>query len=213
MAVRSTVQKRVGTMRIQSIFIKGLFGRFDHNIRTNLEDRITIIYGPNGFGKTAIPRLIANSLSTSNAALFSVPYSQLEVEFERGDTISVTKVAKVKNGQTGVLRFLNHSRSKTNDFTLPRSRPEQQINLDMIDRFIPELDRQAIELWRHLETGEMLSLDEVLERYGDRIAFSADRTEIPDWLKAIRQSIPIRFIQAERLQTLPRAQRLRHPHP
>jgi predicted ATP-binding protein involved in virulence len=216
MARRSTVQKRVSAMRMQSIFIKGLFGRFDHKIRMNLEDRITIIHGPNGFGKTAILRLIANLFSASNATtLFSIPYTQLEVEFERGDKISVTRLAKVKDGrsETGAVRFLYHNHSKANEFILPKRRPEQQLSLEMVDRFIPELERQGVELWRHLETGETFSLDDVLERFGDRIPFSAERTEIPDWLKTIRQSIPIRFIQAERLQTLPRAARaLRHPH-
>jgi ABC-type sugar transport system ATPase subunit len=82
----------------------------------------------------------------------------------------------------------------------------------MVDRIIPELDRQGAELWRNLETGEMVTLDELWDRYGDRLPIAPERVDTPDWLKGVRQSVPIRFIQAERLQTLPRPTRLRHPH-
>ncbi len=39
-------------MRIAQISITGLFGVFDHVIPLNLDDRITIIHAPNGYGKT-----------------------------------------------------------------------------------------------------------------------------------------------------------------
>ena len=42
----------VGMMRISKVSVKGLFGKFDHEIPLNQESRITIIHGPNGVGKT-----------------------------------------------------------------------------------------------------------------------------------------------------------------
>lgn len=41
-------------LRIESISVEGLFGLYDHTIPLNLEDRVTIIHGPNGVGKTKI---------------------------------------------------------------------------------------------------------------------------------------------------------------
>jgi predicted ATP-binding protein involved in virulence len=38
-------------MRIQQISVNGLFGIFDHVIPLNMDERITIIHGPNGFEK------------------------------------------------------------------------------------------------------------------------------------------------------------------
>lgn len=43
---------------IQSIQTNNLFGRFNYNISTKLEG-ITIITGPNGFGKSTILRIIS----------------------------------------------------------------------------------------------------------------------------------------------------------
>lgn len=45
-------------MRVKQISVKNLFGVFDHVIPLNLEERITIIHGPNGFGKTIIFELL-----------------------------------------------------------------------------------------------------------------------------------------------------------
>ncbi|MGA1262843.1 MAG: AAA family ATPase, partial [Prochlorothrix sp.] len=44
--------------RITKISIEGLFGVFDYEIPLNQDDRITILTGPNGFGKTTILKLI-----------------------------------------------------------------------------------------------------------------------------------------------------------
>jgi len=45
-------------MRIRRVFVEKLFGFFDHDIPMKMDDRITIIHAPNGFGKTAILRMI-----------------------------------------------------------------------------------------------------------------------------------------------------------
>jgi predicted ATP-binding protein involved in virulence len=39
-------------MRVKHISVKNLFGVFNHTIPLKMDDRITIIHGPNGFGKT-----------------------------------------------------------------------------------------------------------------------------------------------------------------
>ncbi len=41
-------------MRIKQISVDGLFGIFDHVIPLKMDERITVIHGLNGIGKTAI---------------------------------------------------------------------------------------------------------------------------------------------------------------
>ena len=55
-------------MRIENISVRGLFDRFDHDIPLDTRERIAIIYGPNGFGKTMI---------LTNRALFNSPIRAL----------------------------------------------------------------------------------------------------------------------------------------
>ena len=45
-------------MRISRIRVNGLFGHFNHELGFEAEERIRIILGPNGFGKTTILRIV-----------------------------------------------------------------------------------------------------------------------------------------------------------
>jgi predicted ATP-binding protein involved in virulence len=45
-------------MKLKKIEIEGLYGTFDHEIKLKSDERITIIHGPNGVGKTTVLRLI-----------------------------------------------------------------------------------------------------------------------------------------------------------
>lgn len=66
---------------IQSIQIDNLFGRFNYNISAKLEG-ITIITGPNGFGKSTILRII-NALSKGSIDYFiKLDFSSLIVTFD-----------------------------------------------------------------------------------------------------------------------------------
>jgi len=52
-------------------------------------------------------------------------------------------------------------------------------------------------------SGEILSLKDILERYGDSLPPWHNKTpEIPQWFKEITDSVPVRFIQAQRLLAL-----------
>ena len=41
--------------RLQRVVVDGLFRTYDHEIELNLADRVTLLHGPNGVGKTSIP--------------------------------------------------------------------------------------------------------------------------------------------------------------
>ena len=62
-------------MRIKRVFVKRLFNLFDHDINMKMDDRITIVHAPNGFGKTAILRMISGLFQdgTPSYAAFHLP--------------------------------------------------------------------------------------------------------------------------------------------
>jgi hypothetical protein len=212
--------RRVLIVRIRKIRIKGLFGRFNYEIPLNLDDRITIIHGPNGFGKTAVLRLIAALFGNGNATLGSVPFGELEIDFDDKETLLVLQVKPsgsrpVKNVKYG-LRFVHKNHSKSHEFLTPGPKGDDtDFPLNLIDQIIPELDREGVDVWRNLDTGELLVMDEVFDRYRDQLnsARPDPPTHPPDWLKALRQAVPIRFIEAERLQTRPHQRRNRPTRP
>jgi len=78
-------------MRIRHISVRGLFGVFDHEIPLNMDDRITIIYGPNGFGKTYSLSLVNELFNPGFGHFFSIPFDQVSVTLDDGGVVSVGK--------------------------------------------------------------------------------------------------------------------------
>jgi energy-coupling factor transporter ATP-binding protein EcfA2 len=78
-------------MRIRSISVTKLFGIFDHEIPLNMKERITIIHGLNGYGKTAILRMLRGLLSGDNEPLVAVPFATFKVRFADGSELRVEK--------------------------------------------------------------------------------------------------------------------------
>ncbi|MBO7251019.1 MAG: ATP-binding cassette domain-containing protein [Oscillospiraceae bacterium] len=67
---------------IKSIEIVGLFGRFNYRIAT-MPGGITILTGPNGFGKSTILKIIS-ALSTSDLMYFlQLEFKTITINFDR----------------------------------------------------------------------------------------------------------------------------------
>lgn len=76
--------------RVRKIETKRLFGLYDHTVVLNLEDRVTIVHGANGVGKTVLLRLINALFSQDYLSLLSVPYDHLLVTLVDGSQMRVT---------------------------------------------------------------------------------------------------------------------------
>jgi predicted ATP-binding protein involved in virulence len=61
-------------MQIQQISVTDLFGIFDYVIPLNITDRITIVHGPNGFGKTAMLRLLDGFFNSQRSAIEDIKF-------------------------------------------------------------------------------------------------------------------------------------------
>lgn len=80
-------------MRIVEIEIEDLFGTFHHRIPLNTDDRITIIHGPNGFGKTILLEMVHGLFHGRYAKLRRIPFGKLAVRLDDGKRIVVRKEA------------------------------------------------------------------------------------------------------------------------
>jgi predicted ATP-binding protein involved in virulence len=94
-------------MRLTKVRVTKLFGLFDHEIPLNREERITIIHGPNGFGKTIVLRMMAALISGLNAPFLEVPFEAFTIEYDDGRRLMVEPVASEPSivEQEGRLRF------------------------------------------------------------------------------------------------------------
>ena len=191
-------------MRIKQITVKHLFGIFDHTINLNMEERITIIHGKNGFGKTSILRLVNGFFNSKYSEIRAIPFQKFTIIFDDKSFVDILKPStsrnKKSNGRPKITFNFTSSDQKEEPTFSPDSPDGKTISfpLGMIDNFIPDLDRVGSETWLYPPTGEILYLEDIYERFGEYLPKQFQK-EYPDWLKKIRDSINVRFIESQRL--------------
>ncbi|NEZ57115.1 AAA family ATPase [Adonisia turfae] len=200
-------------MRIKQISVYGLFGIFDHEIPLKTDERITIIHGPNGFGKTAILRILNGFFNSRYSELRSIPFDKFQVKFDNQKVIEIERKLKghQEKEEVDITFRLRQPSSKELSFSLGKINlsPDMGFPLSIIDDVVPRLERIGQRKWMYIPDEEILSLEDVVERFGDslsdyfpkNIRASYSRKE-PEWLKDLKNSINIRLIESQRLLNL-----------
>lgn len=202
-------------MKINRISIKNLFGIFNHEIPLNTKDHITIIHGPNGYGKTILLTLMNAIFNSQYHELRRIPFSGLSINFDDNSILSLKKNNDLhakerknsKNGNSITFEFSKQS-GKQKSFPIETlDHYDLPFPLGIIESKIPGIIRISRFNWRYLPTQEELSLEDILERFGNRLSrlfpFAVDvkAKKEPSWLRKIKNSININFIEAQRLLT------------
>lgn len=201
--------------RICKIEVRKLFGIFDHVIPIPTDERIKIITGPNGYGKTIILSMINGLFARNYSVFWSVPFDQFNIEFENGDRLQLSRevlptTRRLKEDKTSYEIVISYFSKVNPKKTLPPyilqsiDQLEVTFPLEMVDEIIPELTRNGPNRWTDMNTDETLTLYEVVTRYGDRIPsrFTEPNKIIsePDWFTSLKERLNVRFIQTERLR-------------
>ncbi|MBE9137063.1 AAA family ATPase [Nodosilinea sp. LEGE 07088] len=200
-------------MRIKQISVYGLFGIFDHVIPLKTNERITIIHGPNGFGKTAMLRILNGFFNSRYSELRSIPFDKFQVELDNGEIIEVVRDSKELQdaGRVDITFHFQKAKSKKLSFSLGQVKfsPDIGFPIGILDEVIPGLERMDTRKWIYLPTDEVLSLEEVVERFGDSLPDSLSTKlrgsyskEEPEWLKDLKNATHIRLIESQRLLNL-----------
>lgn len=182
-------------MRIKQISVTELFGIFNHVIPLNTEDRITIIYGLNGIGKTAILKLLNYIFSFQFSGFNNIPFKKLQIDFDDGSCLQFHKPPESNiddNVEKPEIRIV----LKTNT-----SRNEYELLFNQHDYFIPErtskktLNLKNTENWT---TKKEMPMMEDFRKYAIFL-YGSTLQKLPEWLQDIINSIDIHLIESERL--------------
>ena len=199
------------SMHVEQIEVRGLFGLFDHTVPLNLDDRITIIHGPNGLGKTVLLRMLNAVFTGRYGVLRSVPFREFVVRLGAPSSQLIVRKAGPDTKRRGLgsdrVTLVYRANGDEREHNLPDIPSDYPP--DYIEHAIPGLDRVSRNLWRHIGSNEDLTLDEVLERFGDLVSpgLVGKPQRTPDWLKALRDDVHVRFIDTQRLQAAYQAPR------
>lgn len=82
---------------LESIAIKKLFGLFDYHIKFDTVENITILTGPNGYGKTTILNVIYHFFNQQFFYFQKLNFEQIDFEFSEGKRIEITKKENKKS--------------------------------------------------------------------------------------------------------------------
>ncbi|GAB6037888.1 hypothetical protein JCM15519_24470 [Fundidesulfovibrio butyratiphilus] len=190
-----------------------LFKSFDHTIDLNQIDGVTIITAPNGYGKTAILRIINAFFQTNFRALMDTPYESISLLFDDGSTIKV--IQRNDGKQCSELKFiLEIGGAKSEEYKHKlNTRIRRQFPLEIIEEIIPSLERVGPHKWLDTIRNIRLDIDDVFNIYGGAIKSDnmyikysmrddiehSGKNAPPEWLTATINSIDCRFIETQRL--------------
>jgi predicted ATP-binding protein involved in virulence len=191
-------------MQIKQISVEGLFGIFDHVIPLNTDEKITIVHGPNGFGKTAMLRMLNGFFNTRYSVFKNIPFSKFRIDLDIGNHVEVLKTAeisgKTKRRENISFDFYEQGLDKVS-FPLRKDKSFSDLDfpVEIISEIIPDLRQLGSKTWRSRSTGETLSLNDVIERFEDTLPLRVRRLDEPEWLENLKTNIHVRLIESQRL--------------
>lgn len=198
-------------MRISTIKVDGLFGRFNYTIDLNADERITIIHGPNGYGKTVLLRLIDSVFAQRFWHVRREPFDSLTVSCEDGQALRVTRTDR---GQQLSLKGMTASQNKAVQLTLHRLSGGLEVDSFTVKRpkssryyyfahekYLKGLTRLRRDRWKHISTGVELDEDDLYEYTEPQMPAGEvdEERRIPSWVKDFCESVRVRFVSTERL--------------
>lgn len=157
------------TLQVSEISVDGLFGTFDHRIPLSNKDRVTIIHGPNGLGKTVMLKMIA-ALTNGRTSVFErIPFDRFTVSFDNGSSVVIrhTDQSATDDGKRRAKLDVTLCDPEGN-LTTPTAdvvSPEVPRSvLDALDRKVPGPFSRSGSGWRD-DSGKYHTLDDILDRF------------------------------------------------
>ena len=188
--------------RLQLVEVDGLFGIYDYHIDLNLDDRVTLLHGPNGVGKTTVLRMIDGLLRHNFAHFRRIPFARLLLGFQDGSILELRTDHNASGSQESGKLTLTNKGGRTRSSGVSLGPSEAESIAAKIDYLRPH--GSAPDTWIDITDGEVLSEAEVLSNFG---GFAPGRKnplkKDSAWLKDFLDSANTYLIEAQRLVRTP----------
>jgi predicted ATP-binding protein involved in virulence len=191
-------------LRVTKIRVEGLFDRYSHEVDLHLDERITIIHGPNGVGKTVLLRLTDALLSGKLTDFAKIPFKKFEVSLSDGSTIGASQAAESQASKTGLPStfFLKSASGAEESFEVKVDYAEVVTLAARIESDVSWLARLSKDQYLDRRSGETLSALELVSKYPEFLPNPWRKQGVfttPEWLQNIRKRVEIHLVAAQRL--------------
>jgi predicted ATP-binding protein involved in virulence len=192
-------------LRIRQIRVDGLFGLYNHCINLNLDERVTILHGPNGVGKTVILKMLDTLLEGRFYFLSRLPFERFSLAFTDGAEIQLASTDKLPipvHERKLKLSMNSHDGQREDHQSDISIDQDISIQAEQLAHRLHWLVRLDENFWLDERTGEKITSEEVVVRYSDTIP-STKKKRIPGkepiWFKDFRNKVNTHLIEAQRL--------------
>ncbi|MHB1185770.1 MAG: AAA family ATPase [Desulfobulbia bacterium] len=189
--------------------INGLFGRSEQ-VGIRLNEKVQIIYGVNGSGKTTVLKLLYSMLSGRLYEIRNIAFSTMILALDNGKSLVAELSEQKRPAKRGVDRkcfVITISLKGKTGKVEQSSEVDDEVELServpyhAIENEIPELSRVGSREWLDSITGDYLTLADVIEKYSNRLPWLQPSTEI-GWYRKVIANFSVKLIQTQRLMTL-----------
>lgn len=202
--------------RLEEVAISGLFGRYNHRFTLDAEQRVTILHGPNGVGKTAMLRLLYAIFAGRTFQLFATKFAVLSLSFDSGDKVQIRRESSADDPTAEHITVQAFStlgqESSTEAFVNSKALTQFASS---IARRIPWLERIDDEIWLDRRTEQRITTGELLLKFdGPDPDMRYARIGVNDQIKPLRKlhgiiqelsrRVSVHIIETQRLLSKPR---------
>jgi len=193
-------------VRVAGLSVDGMYDEFDFELALNLDERVTILHGANGLGKTTLLNLVENVLRGAWGAVARAPVRRFEVRLDDGRRLVVRNQARAELTAAGAETHgdmsveLSDPAGADVQVWQPTHLPEAgAATWARVTEANPYLAQTGPEEWLDRRTGHAMTTNALLARHPEAVPILRRLLDEPDWLSEIIDGVPCRLIGADRL--------------
>lgn len=200
-------------MKISKLSIYGMFGEFNYELDFNrIEDNVTILTAPNGYGKSTILKIIDKFFNKKFDLLLDESFSYFEIIFDS------KKFNVMKENDSLSITVTDQSNPFTEDFLINSFIINKHNFLEnnkkfnyVINTHIPFMSKVKHDTWVDDRDGEILSTKELYYRYNHLFSdFNEDFNYDEKLLELIDDKVI--FVETDRLSNFKRRKKNHHEY-
>lgn len=162
-------------MRLTNVQVTGLFGIFKHEISLTNDDRVTLIHGPNGVGKTMLLKMITG-LIKGNASIFErVPFNEFSASRDDGWRIHIQQEKPKSSSEKGQVAAIAVTVYDQNG--CPQDTPHDADRIEVPKRILDAVDQHVPGPYTRFRDGWQIRGNSRLYSLGDILTMFPEITE------------------------------------
>jgi predicted ATPase len=182
-------------MRIVRFAVYRLYGIFNHEVDLKLNERVTIIHGPNGYGKTTLLRLVYTICNGSFREVVRTPFQTLIIGFDDGRDLEVERSVSADSKLRCRLRLVQGKHILASSDVPLESADREKAEIQQRFPFLVEIGE---DLWEDTNDGEILTTEAIFSRFPSTRPHKPGLQKI-EWFTNLVELLNVKMIETGRL--------------